>query len=227
MKTAEIVEKIESALEWIEPNGFTSGDLRRCKFYLNELISELSTSEPSKVKQPDGWELNGNYFGRKSMNKNSILGFEKNKSANAFYFAPLVKQEITDWDEVERNWENNNNGKDLFDFLKSNYPPPSKSKEPIRCQCHNESEAKGCSLNCDWSLGRTKEMATVKTDGRELYENKWISVEETDERPKVKTTMWFEGSFYPNDGFYINGTKITPEKYCIPSPPTSDKQETK
>lgn len=42
----------------------------------------------------------------------------------------------------------------------------------------------------------------------------WITVGDHKVLPKEKTTVLFEGSFYPNDGFYINGTKISPEKFC-------------
>lgn len=52
----------------------------------------------------------------------------------------------------------------------------------------------------------------------------WITVGDHKVLPKEKTTVLFEGSFYPNDGFYINGTKISPEKFSYSAPKDSGKE---
>ena len=44
-------------------------------------------------------------------------------------------------------------------------------------------------------------------------EDKWISVDY--ELPKEKTTVTVKATFYPNDGFYLNGVRFYPEKYML------------
>jgi hypothetical protein len=55
-------------------------------------------------------------------------------------------------------------------------------------------------------------------------ESKWISVFPVNPYPTEKTMVILEGTYYPKDGFYINGTKINPEKYQIATPFLEDKK---
>ncbi len=53
---------------------------------------------------------------------------------------------------------------------------------------------------------------------------KWISVGSTTKMPEEKTKVLMEGSYYPMEGFFINGKCVFPEKYQIAPPVVEEKK---